>query len=115
MREDRRSFGEEITPAVTGPVSGANDEDEDEDWEDEEEEGQQESTKKKRKTKRMTKRKTSRSGLPLRLAEFCQGYLVQLCLVLLPRMTPTRFLRAAKSHALLESASDNCSGGTNAR
>ena len=42
MREDRRSFGEEITPVVTGPVSDANDEDEDEDWEDEEEEGQQE-------------------------------------------------------------------------
>jgi len=77
VREDRRSFGEEITPVVTGPVSGANDEDEDEDWEDEEEEGQQESTKKKRKTKRMTKRKTSRCGLSLRRAEFCQGYLVQ--------------------------------------
>ena len=42
MREDRRSFGEEITPVVTGPVLGANDEDEDEDWEDEEEEEQQE-------------------------------------------------------------------------
>ena len=42
MREDRRSFGEEITPVVTGPVSAANDEDEDEDWEDEEEEEQQE-------------------------------------------------------------------------
>jgi hypothetical protein len=44
VREDRRSVGEEITPVVTGPVSGANDqdEDEDEDWEDEEEEEQQE-------------------------------------------------------------------------
>ena len=38
MREDRRSFGEEITPVVTGPVSGANDQDEDEEEEEEEEE-----------------------------------------------------------------------------
>jgi hypothetical protein len=38
VREDRRSFGEGITPVMSGPVSGANDEEEDEDWEDEEEE-----------------------------------------------------------------------------
>ena len=42
MREDRRSFGEEITPVVTGPVSGANDDDEDEEEEAEEEEAEEE-------------------------------------------------------------------------
>jgi hypothetical protein len=38
VREDRRSFGEEITPGVTGPVSGANDEEE----EEEEKKGEEE-------------------------------------------------------------------------
>ena len=42
MREDRRSFGEEITPVVTGPVSGANDEDEDEEEEEEKKKGKEE-------------------------------------------------------------------------
>jgi hypothetical protein len=42
VREDRRSFGEEITPGVTGPVSGANDEDEDEEEEEEEKKGEEE-------------------------------------------------------------------------
>ena len=42
MREDRRSFGEAITPVVTGPVSGANDDDEDEEEEEEEKKGEEE-------------------------------------------------------------------------
>jgi hypothetical protein len=40
VREDRRSFGEEIRPVVTGPVSGTNDEDEDEEEEEEEKKGE---------------------------------------------------------------------------
>ena len=102
MREDRRSFGEEITPVVTGPVSGANDEDEDEDWEDEA----------RRKRGRRRGRRAGVDclcGWPNFVRDMCN-----LCLVLFPGLTPTRFLRAAKSPALLKSAADNCSGGTNA-
>jgi hypothetical protein len=89
---------------VTGPVSGANDENEDEEEEEEEEKKGEEEEEEEESVW------TASAARP----NFVRDIWCNLCLVLLPRMTPTRFLRAAKSPALLKSASDNCSGGTNA-